>query len=136
MADPNWPLILSIDFDETITQVGFSNFHYSIPPSPGAIETINEFYKDGCIILIWTCRNDLTPVRNYLERYNIPYDKINDDCEIIKKEWGGTRKIYGDIYIDNLNLGGFPGWAIAKQIVQEHPKYKKYHEVKQYEDFA
>ena len=48
---------------------------------------------------------------NWLLEYNIPFDRVNDHCpENIKRYGKGSGKIYANIYIDDKNLGGFPGW--------------------------
>ncbi|UVV77317.1 hypothetical protein NXW84_05890 [Bacteroides fragilis] len=74
---------------------------------------LRKLHERGHYIIIWTCRSgkNLLDAINWLLEHNIPFDRVNDHCpENIKRYGKGSGKIYANIYIDDKNLGGFPGW--------------------------
>mgnify|MGYP000641704802 CR=1 FL=1 len=56
----------------------------------------------------------------------IPFDRVNDhDPENIAKYGEGGKKIYAHCYIDDKNIGGFPGWlACVEEIERMEEAYK------------
>lgn len=120
--------ILCVDFDGTISPgASIHDFDMDEPPLEGAIEVLNRFHEMGCRIIIWTCREDsefgdlATQAINYLNKYGIPFDYFNENVP----EWRdwACRKVIGTFIIDDLNLGGFPGWRVAEQIILRHPYF-------------
>ena len=103
-------MIIAIDFDGTIVndkypEIGFVN--------PYARKVINQLHDEGHYIIIWTCRNGehLTTAINFLLEQDIHFDRVNDQNPDNRKMYGdSTRKVYADIYIDDKNACGFPGW--------------------------
>jgi hypothetical protein len=110
-----YPPIIAIDFDMTIS----NNRDYKDlrnPPMPGATEVIPKLKELGCILILWTCRggNDLLEAKEYLKKYDLLqyFSYFNEDTADIKAAFGDDgKKIYADAYIDDKNLGGFPGWG-------------------------
>lgn len=104
-------MVLAIDFDGTIVEhkypeIGKENLF--------AFETLKQLQKQGHKLILWTyrCGEKLNEAveycrKNGIEFYavnkNYPEEKFNED-EI-------SRKIYADVYIDDRNIGGFPGWS-------------------------
>lgn len=114
----NWPPILAIDFDGTITKYDdFSTFSLDTPPMEDAVEVINELYDAGCIIIIWTCRDGehVEHMKEWLRKYKIPYSYINQNIPDLP--FATSRKIYADKYIDNRDIKGFCGWKEVRDIV-------------------
>ncbi len=35
----------------------------------------------------------------------------------------GGKKVYANVYIDDKNLGGFPGWYETMRLLRAHPDY-------------
>lgn len=124
-------LILAIDFDGTIVE---HKFPYIGKLLPGAKETINKWKDEGHRIIIWTCRNMVEPAypeiedatifgaKRFLDENGIKYDAINSDVESVPF-YIQARKVFADIYIDDRNLGGFPGWKVADQIIYNKVTY-------------
>ena len=127
--------IIAIDFDGTIAKVDVMDGKplRIVEPIEGAVETIRELYNSGEYqLILWTCRADiyeqnelfLTEAINWLRKMDI-YDcfyGFNTQPILWKQHetWGRvySRKVYADIYIDDKNFGGFPGWAeISKQLL-------------------
>lgn len=58
----------------------------------------------GCVIVIWTTRNNTDRISEILNYYEIPHDHINynpwQPCEV-------SSKIYADLYIDDRSINPF-----------------------------
>ncbi|MCS3024632.1 hypothetical protein NXW75_13555 [Bacteroides xylanisolvens] len=63
---------------------------------------------------------------NWLLERKIPFDRVNDhDPENVAKYGEGGKKIYAHCYIDDKNIGGFPGWlACVEEIERMEEAYK------------
>ena len=110
-----YPPIIAVDFDGTITKENdFPNLGELMP---GAKEVINELHSYGCIIILWTCRTDsyLDQAINYCNQYGIHVDYANQNYPSIQGY--AYPKIYADYYIDDLNIGGFPGWHNVRETI-------------------
>lgn len=72
-------------------------------------------------MILWTCRSKawLEDVIKFLKEEDILdlFECINENVKEIC--WWDTRKIYADVYIDDLNLQGFPGWLRTYEILTE-----------------
>jgi hydroxymethylpyrimidine pyrophosphatase-like HAD family hydrolase len=122
------PMIIAVDFDGTCIE---SNWPNAAPSMPGAIDTINKLLDLGHTIIIWTARNDMQTaefgpdaglarvrqwvLENFSETINgtvVPRERIliNQSAPVPLAMIGETRKIFAHVYIDDRNLGGFPGW--------------------------
>lgn len=108
--------IIAIDFDGVIVEDCFPNIGAM---KPGAKEYISKLY-DYCTIIIWTSRGGLTLelARTWLEENEIPYHHLNNNSlDTIHKYGGDSRKVFADIYIDDRQLYGFPGWEKTYELV-------------------
>lgn len=116
-------MIIAIDFDGTISRGPFPSIYGEVP---GACAAITEIAERGHYIIIWTCRTDahLLKALNWLLERNIPFHRANDHNPDNVAEYGpGGKKIYADVYIDDQNLGGFPGWPLALETLKQHPNW-------------
>ncbi len=112
-------MIIAIDFDGTIAQ---TNYPEIIAPMEGAKVAINHLWEDGHYIIINTCRQgvELIEAINWLLSEDIRLSRINKKKTRNEEEYGkGGTKIYADIYIDDHNLGGFPGWDKVYQFIKD-----------------
>ena len=107
---------IAVDFDGTIVEHQY--------PEIGkeklfAFETLQEMQKKGFKLILWTvrsgksleeavefCRNK--GVEFYAVNKNYPEEVIDENLE---------RKIEVDIFIDDRNIGGFPGWSAVWQML-------------------
>ena len=109
-------MVIAIDFDGTIAT-------HSYPEcgeiKPHAKDVINELYDAGHQIIIWTCRSDdsLDLAKEFLAEHGIRYHRINEQLQSVLDEFGETRKIFADVYIDDRNLGGLPDWKTIRKIL-------------------
>lgn len=103
--------ILAIDFDGTIRKCKRATDEgYELMPN--CKQVLKQLYIEGHRMILWTCRSHawLEDVIAFLQKEDILkyFECINENVKEIV--WWNTRKIYADVYIDDLNLGGFPGW--------------------------
>lgn len=105
-------MIIAIDFDGTIVADKYPEIGELMP---GAHAVINLLYTKGHYIIINTCRtgDHLAAALNFLHEKRIKFDIVNDNHPDLTKQYGVTRKVFADVYIDDRNLGGFPGWKVV-----------------------
>lgn len=125
MAYMNRP-ICAVDFDGTIRQ-GKRYLSKNKRLMPFCKEVVKKLYEEGCRLIVWTCRNEesIDFVKEVLRENDILqyFEEINENIKELQ-HWK-TRKVYADYYIDDLNLGGFPGWLKVFEIVMKDEYFKK-----------
>ena len=113
-------MIIAIDFDGTICQNKYPEIG---DPMPLAIESIKELKERGNDLILWTCRQGdlLDDAVEWCKEHGIPFDLVNEHEPNNLKAFDGVagNKVFADIYIDDRNLGGFPGWELAMEIIKE-----------------
>lgn len=110
-------MIIAVDFDGTLCK---SQYPAIGDVMPGAWDVMHELHEAGHYLIIWTCRTGqrLADAVNWLLEMDIPFNRINDHCpDNVAKYGDGGPKVYADLYIDDKNLGGFPGWYQVKAIL-------------------
>lgn len=122
---------IAVDFDGTIVE---DNYPEIGKPKQFAFAALKELQKDNQLIL-WTCRTGRcldeavefckkNGVNFYAVNRNYPEEEISDS--------NFMRKIDADLFIDDRNFGGFPGWSqIYQQLsgnapAADEPKKKKW----------
>lgn len=108
---------IAVDFDGTIVEDAYPEIG---KPKPFALETLKELSKKHQIIL-WTCRTGslLQHAVELLEKNGVRLYAVNKNYpdEDISTSEKFMRKIDADMFIDDRNFGGFPGWGkIWKQL--------------------
>lgn len=107
---------IAVDFDGTIVEHEY--------PAIGkeklfAFSTLRELEKRGAKLILWTFRTgkELEDAVEFCRRNGIEFYAVNKNYpeEIIDENT--PRKIDADIYIDDKNLGGFPGWSQVWQMI-------------------
>lgn len=118
-------MIIAVDFDGTISRGKFPAIGGE---QPYAGEVLRKLHDEGHYIIIWTCRcgEPLLEAINWLVAHNIPFDRINDhNPENVAKYGVSGKKVYAHCYIDDKNIGGFPGWiACMEEIERMEAEYK------------
>ena len=107
--------IVAIDFDGVVVHHQYPNIGALLP---GAKNCINKLYEDFYII-IWTCRGgeNLGDIIRFMDAKGIKYHKVNENAPFEIIGFKPSPKVYADFYIDDNNLGGFPGWEIAYKMI-------------------
>lgn len=119
-------MIIAVDFDGTISRGKYPAIDGE---QPYAGEIMRQLHAEGHYIIIWTCRcgKQLLDAINWLLEQKIPFDRINDhNPENVRKYGEGGNKVYAHCYIDDKNIGGFPGWpACLEEIQRMEREYKE-----------
>ncbi len=109
-------LKIAVDFDGTIVEHEY--------PEIGkeklfAFRTLRELDKLGARLILWTFRTgkELDEAVEYCRRNGIEFYAVNKNYPEEIFDETVSRKIDADIYIDDKNLGGFPGWSEVWQII-------------------
>jgi hypothetical protein len=97
------PYIVAVDFDATLSQkaVWTGVRTDPLPPSPGMPELLRELRDIGCQIIIWTCRSEPKEIKKWCEKYNVPFDAINEN---VHETYRPQPKIFADVYLDDKAL--------------------------------
>lgn len=97
------PFIVAVDFDCTLARYeGWQGYRTELlPPNEGMPELIRKLKKDGCKIIIWTCRNEPKNIERYCEAYEIPIDGVNKSVDDFNL---GSPKVFADVYLDDRGL--------------------------------
>ena len=107
---------IAIDFDGTIVDHDY--------PAIGkeklfAFQTLRELEKLGARLILWTFRagKELDEAVEYCRKNGIEFYAVNKNYPEEIFDDTVSRKIDADIYIDDKNIGGFPGWSEVWQIL-------------------
>jgi len=108
---------IAVDFDGTIVDHEY--------PAIGkeklfAFQTLRELEKKGALIILWTFRTgkELDEAIAYCRKNGLEFYAVNKNYpEEVFDEATTSRKINADIYIDDRNIGGFPGWSNIWQLL-------------------
>lgn len=118
-------MIIAVDFDGTISRGMYPAIEGE---QPYAGEVLRKLHKQGHYIIIWTCRCGVPLLNaiNWLIAHNIPFDRVNDHNPENMAEYGEAgKKVYAHCYIDDKNIGGFPGWLqCLTEIERMEAEYK------------
>ncbi len=104
-------MILAIDFDGTIVKHKYPKIGET---QLFAFETLKELQKQGHKLILWTYRagKELDEALDFCKKNGLEFYAVNKNYPEEKFEESSiSRKIYADIYIDDRNIGGFPGWS-------------------------
>ena len=112
---------IAVDFDGTIVEHQY--------PEIGkeklfAFEALREMQKKGFKLILWTVRSGekLEEAIEFCRNKGVEFYAVNKNYpeEVIDEDF--TRKLEVDIYIDDRNIGGFPGWSAVWQMLNPDEK--------------
>jgi hypothetical protein len=111
---------IAVDFDGTIVEHEY--------PGIGkeklfAFQTLRELEKKGAQLILWTFRTgkELEEAVEYCRKNGLEFYAVNKNYpEEVFSEGSVSRKINADIYIDDRNIGGFPGWSNIWQLLNPY----------------
>lgn len=120
-------MIVAVDFDDTCSVLGFPDTGKEME---GCIETLKYLQSTGHQVVIWTCREDrhLVKAQLWFEERGFFPDAYNDNAPQFKENmdrlYPGNQFVYGrkigaDMFIDDKNFGGFPGWKVIRQYFEQ-----------------
>jgi hypothetical protein len=112
-------LKIAVDFDGTIVDHEY--------PEIGkeklfAFQTLKEFEKLGARLILWTFRTgkELNEAVEYCKKNGIEFYAVNKNYPEEIYDETISRKIDADLFIDDRNIGGFPGWSMVWQMVSPY----------------
>ena len=114
---------IAVDFDGTIVEHQY--------PEIGkeklfAFEALREMQKKGFKLILWTVRSGekLEEAIKFCRNKGVEFYAVNKNYpeEVIDEDF--TRKLEVDIYIDDRNIGGFPGWSAVWQMLNPEEKVR------------
>ena len=108
-------LLIAVDFDGTIVEDAYPKVGKA---KPFAIETIKMLQNDGHRIILWTYRHGraLKEAHQFMLDSGIePYAVNRSYPEEAAHPSDVSRKINADLFIDDRNFDGFPGWGVIYQ---------------------
>lgn len=111
--------IIAVDFDGTIVEHAFPGIGKEMI---FAIDTLKALQKKGHKLILWTFRNgkELEEAIDYCRSRGIEFYAVNRNFPEEELLPDQPRKIQADIFIDDRNIGGFPGWSKVWQML--HPE--------------
>jgi hydroxymethylpyrimidine pyrophosphatase-like HAD family hydrolase len=109
-------MTIAIDFDGTIVEhrypaIGREMFF--------AFETLRALQNDGHNLILWTYRSGkmLDEAVEFCKKNGVEFYAINANYPDEEFDVAKSRKIIADMYIDDRNFGGFPGWGVIYQSI-------------------
>jgi hypothetical protein len=107
---------IAVDFDGTIVEHEY--------PLIGkeklfAFQTLKELNKMGANLILWTFRTgkELDDAVEFCRKNGVEFYAVNKNYPEEIFDETVSRKIDADIYIDDKNIGGFPGWSEIWQML-------------------
>jgi|SRR5450759_3215137 hydroxymethylpyrimidine pyrophosphatase-like HAD family hydrolase len=107
---------IAVDFDGTIVDHEY--------PAIGkeklfAFQTLRELNKLGAMLILWTIRTgkELDEAVEYCRKNGLEFYAVNKNYPEEIFDETVNRKVNADIYIDDKNIGGFPGWSEVWQLL-------------------
>lgn len=110
--------IIAVDFDGTIVEHAYPGIGKEML---FAFATLKEMQKKGDKLILWTFRAGplLDEAVEYCRKNGVEFYAINRNYPEEQFNETISRKINADIFIDDRNVGGFPGWSEVWQAL--HP---------------
>ena len=114
---------IAFDFDGTVVEHKFPAIG---APISGALETLRDLVDADHQLILNTCREDhnsdpdmqhLADAIEYLETNGVILAAVNESIpdRYTGKGYTARRKVYADVYIDDRNVCGFPGWPAIRE---------------------
>ena len=112
----NDTLIIAIDFDGTIVEDAYPKIG---KPILFAFETLKKLQENGHRLILWTYRSGdkLNEAVSFCEDNGIHFYAVNKSFSEEEYSDDISRKINADLFIDDRNIGGFPGWGEVYQML-------------------
>lgn len=107
---------IAVDFDGTIVEHEY--------PLIGkeklfAFLTLKELIKKGARLILWTFRTgkELEDAVEFCRKNGVEFYAVNKSYPEEVMNETVSRKIDADLFIDDKNIGGFPGWSEVWQML-------------------
>lgn len=104
-------MIIAVDFDGTIVEHRYPEIGKEIL---FAFDTLKALHQQGHKLILWTFRSgkELDEAVAYCKENGLTFYAVNANSPVeVFNPDTISRKIYADLYIDDRNVGGLPGWG-------------------------
>lgn len=103
-------MIIAVDFDGTIVEHRYPAIGKELP---FALETIKALQKKQHQIILWSFRvgNELNEAVEFCKKRGVEFYAVNKSYPEEQFDETISRKINADLFIDDRNIGGLPGWG-------------------------
>jgi hypothetical protein len=107
---------IAVDFDGTIVEHEYPDIGKEML---FAFLTLKELNKKGARLILWTFRSgkELEEAVEFCRKNGVEFYAVNKNYPEEVMNESVSRKIDADIFIDDKNLGGFPGWSGVWQML-------------------
>lgn len=107
---------VAVDFDGTIVENDYPRIG---KPMLFAFETLKAMHEKGFRLILWTVRTgkELNEAVEFCRQNGVEFYAVNRNYPEEEIDGEVSRKIEADIFIDDRNIGGFPGWSGVWQIL-------------------
>jgi hypothetical protein len=107
---------IAVDFDGTIVEHEYPEIGKEML---FAFLTLKELNKKGARLILWTFRSgkELEEAVEFCRKNGVEFYAVNKNYPEEVMNESVSRKIDADIFIDDKNLGGFPGWSGVWQML-------------------
>ncbi len=115
---------IAVDFDGTIVDDAYPSIG---KPKIFAFETLKRLQAEGYRLILWTYRHGKTldEAVEFCIKNGIEFYAVNSSFEgEVFDAATQSRKLDADWFIDDRNLGGFPGWGEIYNIIQERIEFR------------
>jgi len=114
------PLKIAVDFDGTIVEHKYPEIGKEIL---FAFDTLKALQKQKHQLILWTYRSgkELDEAVEFCRQNGLEFYAVNSSYpEEEFDEYDTSRKIDADLFIDDRNIGGLPGWGEIYQMINPH----------------
>jgi hypothetical protein len=113
---------IAVDFDGTIVEHRYPKIGKVMPFAFG---TLIELQKLGHHIILWTYRagKELDDAVAFCKDNGLEFYAVNKNYPDEIFDDSISRKIYADVYIDDRNFGGFPGWSLIWKLLKNNDPF-------------
>ena len=119
---------IAVDFDGTIVEHAYPRIGKEMLFAFGTLKALQQ---KGHKLILWTFRDGqmLDDAVEYCKQNGVEFYAVNKSYPEEEYDLSISRKINADIFIDDRNVGGFPGWSNIWQML--HPEGGEYsHQLK------
>lgn len=116
-------LIIAVDFDGTIVEDAYPKIG---KPMLFAFDSLKLLQSKGHRLVLWTYRTGsrLDEAVDFCKKNGVEFYSVNSSFEEEEfNEDKQSRKINADVFIDDRNLGGFPGWGEVIEIINNNIEF-------------
>lgn len=115
---------IAVDFDGTIVDDAYPGIGKA---KIFAFETLKRLQSEGFRLILWTYRHGkaLDEAVEFCKKNGVEFYAINSSFEgEVFDSANQSRKLDADWFIDDRNIGGFPGWGEIYNIIQERIEFR------------